>query len=52
VDAVEDLVCSATALPSPKDVTIERVDLSHYDALLTGSGDGALTAVPTAEVNA
>jgi transposase len=51
VDAVEDLVCSATELPSPKDITIERVDLSRYDALLTGSGDGALTAVPTVEAS-
>lgn len=57
VEAAEALVRSATELPSPKDVTIERVDLSRYDALLTdgsisnGSGDGALTAVPTAGVN-
>lgn len=51
VEAVDDLVRSATELPSPKDVTIERVDLTSYDALLTRSGDGALTAVPTAEVH-
>lgn len=57
VEAAEALVRSVTELPPPKDVTIERVDLSRYDALLTdrsistGSGDGALTAVPTAEVN-
>ena len=51
LEAVDDLVRSATALPSPKDVTIERVDLTSYDALLTRSGDGAFTAVPTAEVH-
>lgn len=44
VEAVDELVRSATELPSPTDITIEHVDLTRYDALLTGSGDGALTA--------
>jgi len=51
VEAVEELVRSATELPSPKDVVIERIDLATYDALLTGSGDGALAIeVPSVEV--
>ena len=51
VEAVEMLVRSATAVPSPKDVTIASVDLRHYDGLLTSSGDGALTGeLPSVEV--
>lgn len=48
-EAVAELVRSATKLPSPRDVAIDNVDLATYDALLTSSGDGAITAdVPSA----
>ena len=43
-DAVKELVRSAIQLPPPHEVAIDAVDLSTYDLLLTGSGDGAATA--------
>lgn len=49
-EAVERLVRSRMALPSPRDVEIDSIDLAHYDALLGNdgalSGDGASVEVP------
>jgi len=51
-EAVAGLVGAAMALPSVCDVVIAPVDLSHYDALLSFSGDGAATTHrPTPEVH-
>ena len=54
VDRIAALVRSARALPAAQDVRVAEVDLTHYDALLSSSGDGGGTpeALLSAEVRA
>lgn len=43
-ESVEHLVRTSTALRPPREIVVDPVDLSSYDALLTTSGDGAASA--------
>ena len=51
-EAVKELVDSAAELPSVRDVRIDSVDLSCYDALLSGDGASLLDSSMTPMIDA